>query len=138
MAEVQRKLKTDNSTGKTSEPTKSARSERASRSEAAREDGVERLGRAVDKRVRKNSEKLADLLMNKALGGDLASARVLVMIAGRKRPRPAPVKKVQWPTLAMRLAALPDCEEPAEEGVWEEEEDARNREQRIDRRVHEG
>jgi hypothetical protein len=54
------------------------------------------------------SEKLADLLTNKALAGDLASARVLFGLAERKKPMQEPVKKRRGPGLAARWAAEPE------------------------------
>jgi hypothetical protein len=57
---------------------------------------------------------LADLLTEKALKGDLASTRVLVGLAERKKPRAEPVKKRRGPSLAEQLAAEPQWQEPAE------------------------
>jgi len=80
----------------------------------AHKDGAERLRQAADKRVGRASEKLADLLETKALEGNLASLKVLVMLAERKKPRPEPVKKPRRSNLAQRWArepALPEKEE---------------------------
>ena len=119
MAVAEQALKTDNASGKTGSTTKKKKRERAVRTRGdgrtARKDGVERLQEAADRRVGRNSEKLADLLEFKALEGNLASMKVLVMLAGRKKPRPEPVKKPRWPSLAMRLAAEPAWREEEEE-----------------------
>lgn len=72
-----------------------------------RRDGAERLRLAADKRVGRNSEKLADLLTEKALAGDLASAKVLVGLAEGKKPQPEIKKKRRGPSLAEQLAAEP-------------------------------
>jgi hypothetical protein len=63
--------------------------------------------------VGRNSEKLADLLTEKALGGDLASAKTLVALAAAKKPIPEPVKKRHEPSYAEKLANEPQ---------WPEEE----------------
>ena len=55
----------------------------------------------------RNSEELADLLETKALAGDLASAKVLVGLAERKKPIPEPVKRRRGPSLAELWAAEP-------------------------------
>jgi hypothetical protein len=108
MAEGQQVSSTDKRKVKTGSATKSGKRERTSK------DGAEQLKRAADKRVGRNSEKLADLLTEKALEGDLASARVLVGLAERKKPREKQVKKRRGPSLAERLVAEPEWKEPPE------------------------
>jgi len=85
----------------------------ASREKSASGDGAEQLRCAADLRVGRNSEKLADLLEKKALGGDMNSVRVLLALAASKKRDPEPVKKRKRPSLASRLAAEP---------AWPEEE----------------
>jgi hypothetical protein len=70
--------------------------------------GAERLRRAVDRRVGKNSEKLADVLTNKALAGDLAFAKAVVALADAKKPDP--VKKPIGPRFVELLAKEPRWE----------------------------
>jgi hypothetical protein len=82
-------------------------------------DGAERLRRAADKKVGRNSAKLAEVLTKKALAGDLASARMLLALAEAKKPVPA--KKSKGPTLAEWL--LLDLKENGEfKGPKEEKE----------------
>jgi hypothetical protein len=64
--------------------------------------------------VGRNSEKLADLLTEKALGGDLASAKTLVALAAAKKPIPEPVKKRHEPSYADKLAKEPQWPKEAE------------------------
>jgi hypothetical protein len=69
--------------------------------------------------VGRNSEKLADLLTEKALNGDLASAKVLFGLAERKKPIQEPVKKRRGPGLAERWAAEPEWRGEGEGGIGE-------------------
>jgi hypothetical protein len=85
----------------------------ASREKSASGDGAEQLRCAADRRVGRISEKLADLLEKKALGGDVACAKALLALATSKKRDPKPVKKRKRPSLASRLAAEP---------AWPEEE----------------
>jgi hypothetical protein len=78
-------------------------------------DGAERLRQAADKQVGQNSEKLAGLLADKALKGDLASTRVLVGLAERKKPHAKPATKRHGPSLAEQLSAEPKWQEEEEE-----------------------
>ena len=110
MAVRELELRNDNASRKTSRTTKNRRRKRAEGKTACK-DGAERLRLAADKRVGRISEKLADLLSNNALAGDLASARVLVGLAERKKPIQEPVKKRRGPGLAARLAAEPEWKE---------------------------
>ena len=104
MAEIRRKLSRDKAKGKTSGKNKG---KRASREKTARMDGAERLRLAADRLVGLNSEKLAVVLTNKALGGDVATAKALVGLAEVKKPRAEPVKKRRGPSLAEQLMAEP-------------------------------
>jgi hypothetical protein len=111
MAEGQQVSSTDKRKVKTGSTTNGKKRERTGK------DGAEQLRRAADKRVGRNSEKLADLLTVKALEGDLASTRVLVGLAGSKKPRAERAKKRRGPSLAERLVAEPEWREPPEEKV---------------------
>jgi hypothetical protein len=66
MAVTEQALKTDNASRKTGNTTKNEKRERAVRTrdggKTARKGGAERLQEAADRRVGRNSEKLADLL----------------------------------------------------------------------------
>jgi hypothetical protein len=106
MAVAQQELRSDNASRKTGRTTKSRRRERADRN-TARKDGAEQLHQAADRRLGRISEKLAELLTNKALEGDLASARVLFGLAERKKPIQEPVKKRRGPGPAARFAVEP-------------------------------
>jgi hypothetical protein len=118
MAVLQQKLSSDIASMTTGRTTRNRRRKRAVEKTPSK-DGAERLRQAADKRVGRISEKLADLLSDKALKGDLASARVLFGLAERKKPIQEPVKKRRGPGLAERLAAEPE---------WKEEEGVGNRE----------
>jgi hypothetical protein len=123
MDERQQELRADDEGRTTGRTTKSRTVERASRAKTSRKDGVERLRQEADKQVGQNSEKLASLLTKKALAGDLASTKVLVGLAERKKPRPEPKKKWRGPSLAERLAAEPEWtgEEEEDEGIGNRE-----------------
>jgi hypothetical protein len=115
MAETLQALSTENTSEKASSTTKKGRPERASREKTARKSGAERLRQAADRRVGRNSKKLADLLTEKALKGDLASTKVLVGLAERKKPSQEPAKKRRGPSLAEQLAAEPQWVEEQED-----------------------
>src|ERR1035437_7673324 len=104
MVVAQQEMRTSRKTGRT---IKNRRRERTD-GKTSRKDGAERLRQAADRRVGRISEKLADLLTEKALKGDLASARVLFGLAERKKPIQELVKKRRGPGLAARLAAEPE------------------------------
>jgi hypothetical protein len=81
---------------------------------------VERLRRAADRRVGRDSEKLAELLSEKALQGDLASAKVLVALADGKKPAPAKQESA-FKSLIANLAAEPDWKGGEEQGAGNRE-----------------
>jgi hypothetical protein len=64
--------------------------------------------------VARNSEKLADMLTDKALEGDLPSTKVLVALSEQSASCRKPVKKWRGLTLTQRLAAEPPWEGPPE------------------------
>jgi hypothetical protein len=91
---------------------------------AARKDGAERLRQAADREVGRNSAKLAVVLKEKALNGDLASTKMLVALADGKKPIPEVNRPLT--SLVRRLAAEPQWVGPPEgeeKGGWEDEED---------------
>ena len=116
MNEGQQELRTDDESRQTGGTTKSRTGQRASRNTTARKDGAERLRQEADKQVGQNSEELAALLTEKALAGDLASTKVLVGLAERKKPRPERKKKRRGPSLAEQWAAEPEWQ-GEEEGL---------------------
>lgn len=87
---------------------------RASRAKAAAVDGAEQLRRAADRRVARKSEELVNMLTENALKGDLASARMLVGLAERKKPEPE--EEECGPSLMDQLV-----EQLAAEPQWEGE-----------------
>lgn len=115
MVVAQQEMRTSRKTGRT---TKNRRRERTDR-KTSRKDGAERLRQAADRRVGRISEKLADLLTEKALAGDLACARALFGLAERKKPIQESVKKRRGPGLAARLAAEPEWKGEGEGGTRE-------------------
>jgi hypothetical protein len=129
MAEKQRKTSRKKASGKTGVATSEGPLEEAVREAAPDEDGAERLRQAADRRVGMNSEKLVDLLTQKALDGDLASTRVLVGLAEGKKPRAKPAKKRRGVSLAGQLEAEPEWKAPAEkQGTGNREQGTGNRE----------
>jgi hypothetical protein len=106
-------LETEKADDETGSATKKKTGESAGRKKAARKDGAEQLRWAADRRVGTNSNKLANLLLQKALEGDLASAKVLLSLAEGKKP--IPEVKGPFRSLALRLAA-----EPQQPRVWQE------------------
>jgi hypothetical protein len=125
MSLTKQESRTDNASRKTSSTTRHERREQANKARklaagtSACKDGAELLRQAADKRVGLNSEKLADLLAENALQGDLTSAKVLIGLAERKKPSKEPVKKRRGPSLAERWAAEPEWREEPEEGPAE-------------------
>jgi hypothetical protein len=77
-----------------------------------RKDGAEALRWAADHKVGKNSKRLAEMLTQKALAGDLASAKVLLALAEGKTPIPVKKPVVFGLSLAARLAKEPEWVDP--------------------------
>ena|SRR5271166_843757 len=115
MAEALKELSASNARAKASATTESKGPKRARRESASRKDGVERLRQAADRRVARNSEKLADLLTEKALKGDLGSTKTLVALAAGKKPIPERVRKRRELTYAQQLAKEPKWKGKAED-----------------------
>jgi hypothetical protein len=66
---------------------------RQERGGSAAEGGAERLKGAVDRKVKRNSGELANLLMDKARSGDMQSLRLLVSLSERHKPKEKVVEK---------------------------------------------
>jgi hypothetical protein len=107
MAQARKELSASNVEAKTGGTTGSEGGKRARREYASRKDGAERLRQAADRRVGRNSEKLADLLTARALEGNLASAKTLIGLAAAKKPIPERVKKQRGLSLAEKWANEP-------------------------------
>jgi len=121
MGAAKQELRTGRARGKTGKTTRKKRGKREEKrdqgpsgEETAVLDGVEQLRQAVDRRLGKNSEKIADVLEAKALQGDLATTKAMVGIAEKKKPEP--VKKRHEPILPWSAAEL------AREPQWEGKE----------------
>ena len=113
MAETEQVLMTDVTGEKTSSTTKKDLWKLPKRKRGESKSGVERLRRAVDKRVGRNSEQLADVLTQKALKGKLSNARFLVGLAeGKKLDVKPKIKRGREAALA--LAAEPEWVDPVE------------------------
>jgi hypothetical protein len=74
-------------------------------------DGAARLRRLMDERVAQLTEQLADVLTQKALGGDVNTARLMVALAEGGKPEK---KKKKRPSLALAWAVAPEWVDPAE------------------------
>lgn len=109
MAEEQQVSSRNKKGGKTGSTANGGKSERGN------QNGAERLRRAADRRVGMHSEEIADRLTEKALKGDLASAKELMRLAEGKKPLAKPVKKRRGPGPAERLAGEPQWRAPLEE-----------------------
>jgi hypothetical protein len=120
MAETLPELKTGERTGNTtrkttSSTTKSKKRKRTSGSKAASKDGVELLRQAMNVRLVRDSETLAEAISEKARKGDLAYTKAMVGFAADRQPLPEPVKKRRGMTLAQRLAMEPPWQGKEEE-----------------------
>jgi hypothetical protein len=113
MAEPEQVLMIDETREKTISTTKKDLWKWPKRKSGKSKSGVERLRRAVDKRVGKNSEKLADVLTEKALKGKLSNTRFLVGLAEGKKPDVKPKIK-RGRRAALALTAEPEWVEPSE------------------------
>jgi hypothetical protein len=113
-------LATDEVGGKTgSRTSKQRKRKRALVVKRARTGGVGRLFDEADKLVGESAGELANLFKEAALKGHIASTKMLVDLAVRKKPRAAPVKKKpQGMTLAQRW-----MEDLREHGEWKGEQE---------------
>lgn len=87
---------------------------------AVRGSGLELLKKAADKRLKQNSEQLANVLVKKALRGRLDNTRMLVNLAGEKQPKKPKEKKEKQPKGRDRSQLEPEAEwvEPEVGDVW--------------------
>jgi hypothetical protein len=115
MADTRVKLKTGTSQEATSSTTDTT--EQSSKRRPSCTDGVERFRQAADKQVGWNAEELANLLVQKALGGDLACAKALVGYAEARKPRTKRAKKQPGLTQAQRYANEPQWQGKEDEQV---------------------
>ena len=120
MAETLPELKTGKRTGSTtrkttSSTTKNKKRKRTSGSKAASKDGVELLRQAMNVRLVRDSEALADAISEKARKGELAYTKAMVGFATDMKPLPEPVKKRRGPTQAQRFANEPQWQGKEEE-----------------------
>jgi hypothetical protein len=100
-------------TGDSSGATKIGKGKKVRRKPAVK-SGAERLRSMADRQVGRNSKKLTDLLTRNALAGSMASTRMLVGLAERKKPDA--VKKRRGPSQALELANEQQWEGPDWEG----------------------
>jgi len=106
-----------------------------SEASATRGTGGVRLKKAAAQQLRKNGEKLAKALMDKALGGSVASAKMVVELAEGKKTEEKPKKKQRRGlSQAQRLAMEPSWDSLTpeqqkqtliESGLWDFEHDCR-------------
>jgi hypothetical protein len=83
--------------------------------------GLERLRRAADRKLARNSDELAGVLLEKALEGKLGDAKMLVSLAEEKAPPKPREKKPSGPSLmelAEKWASEPEWVEPEAGDVW--------------------
>jgi hypothetical protein len=78
--------------------------------EKSRGNGLARLAKAADQRLRSASEKLADLLLEKAEEGKVESTRLLVTLAEHKTKRKPQEKKKKKSATSLMVEQL--CSEP--------------------------
>jgi hypothetical protein len=87
-----------------------------------RGNGLERLEKAADRRLGRESEELADLLLDKAKQGKVESARLLVALAEhrmkRKPQEKKKKKKREGPSWEELLGSEPEFVAPEEGDVW--------------------
>jgi hypothetical protein len=67
----------------------------------------ERLRKAIDRQVRNNSDEIARALIDQTLQGSLPSARLLVSLLGKKKPRRKPQQSQSSRNATLALAAEP-------------------------------
>jgi hypothetical protein len=125
MAEAQPELKAGKRTGNTTSKTTSRTTKKKTRKtksggKATSKDGVELLRQAMNVRLVRDSEALANLISGKALQGDLSNTKAMVGLAAGKKPLPEPVKKRRGPSQAARFANEPQWQGEEEEEVEED------------------
>jgi len=97
--------------------------------EGAAGNAFKKLRRAVRAKVRKESEKIAESLINSALEGNSSSARIMVSLVEKKKKDKSKLKGKRGHSLALDLASDPQL--PPEDDDWAREE-REAREQRPD------
>ena len=107
MAVAKQVLRRGKARRKTNKTAAKKRGKVPNREETMPLDGAESLRQAVDRRLGRNSEKLADMLETKALDGDLATTKAMVGFAEGKKPAEKPVMKRMGPSRAERWEAEP-------------------------------
>jgi len=110
MAITNQVLKSHQVRGKKSKKTPLTRAQalrQTTSCKGGQKDGPEELRQAVNRQIGRNVEKLAKVLMEKALKGDLATTRVMVELAEGRKPEPD-----SRPSVALMLAAEPQWEGP--------------------------
>ncbi|MGA3011303.1 MAG: hypothetical protein ABSD72_13680 [Terracidiphilus sp.] len=120
MVEPVNESSANNAKAKTRKATRSKGGKQAGQERTAGKDCAERLRQPADKRLNQISERLADLLKEKALKGDLACVKALFGFAAGKKPIPEPVKKRPEFSYADKLANEPQWVGKAED---EDEDD---------------
>jgi len=111
MADLRQKLSRNKATQETGSTTEKKKRVRAVRGKTPCADGVGQLRRAAEQWAGWNSEKIAKALANKAVNGNLASAKELVSLAEGKKASPEKGKKWCGPSMAERLASEPRWQE---------------------------
>lgn len=76
---------------------------------------IERLSKACAKKVRDNSEKIAESLFDHTLEGNVNCAKLLVSLIKEEEPRKTPDGIGPGSSLALELAAEPQCEGPEDD-----------------------
>jgi len=119
-------LETDNASRKRGSAPKNRARKRTARArgggKAAAKDGAELLRQAADRQVGRVSEELADMLTKEALRGHLASTKMLVALAGAKKPAPEPVVGRRLCNFVERLASEPQWKGDSEQWVVDSEQ----------------
>ncbi len=77
-------------------------------------DGAGRLRRALDTKMAEHTKELAKVLTDKALHGDVATARLMVALVEGGKPKVEKKKKRHGPTLAERWRDSPEWKGPFE------------------------
>lgn len=89
--------------------------------EGAAKDAFKKLRRAVRAKVRKQSEKIAESLVNSALKGNSSSTRIMVSLVEKKTKDKSRPKGKRGHSLALDLASDPQL--PPEDDDWAREEE---------------
>jgi hypothetical protein len=96
---------------------KSETSEAPEPTKRVRGNARERLRKAIDRQVRDNSEEIARALVDQTLQGSLPSARLLVSLLGRKKPRSKPLQSKSTRSAPLARAAEPPPKSKAPDSI---------------------